>query len=117
MPFNLCDEGEIIVDGGDGNDLLDIDHSVADVVSYNGELGDDSLALQGTPVNSISPTYTRTKLVANFITDGHHDKQRKKALKAFGAAFDEVRAVRAVRQIPARDARPIDDLTSIMNQP
>ena len=50
--------GEILVDGGDGDDLLDIDHSVSDVISFNGQLGNDSLSLQGRPVNSITHSFT-----------------------------------------------------------
>lgn len=61
--------GQIIVDGGDGNDLLDVDHSVAEVVTYNGQLGDDSLALQGSPVNSVTHSFTNSSDGSVLIAD------------------------------------------------
>ncbi len=61
--------GEILVDGGDGDDLLDIDHSVSDAISFNGQLGNDSLALQGNPVNSILHSFTNASDGSVLIAD------------------------------------------------
>lgn len=61
--------GEIIVDGGAGDDLLDVDHSVADVVTYNGQLGNDSLALQGSPVSSVTHSFTNASDGSVLIAD------------------------------------------------
>jgi len=61
--------GEILVDGGDGDDLLDIDYSVSDAISFNGQLGNDSLALQGSPVNSITHSFTNASDGSVLIAD------------------------------------------------
>ncbi len=61
--------GEILVASGAGNDLLSIDHSVADVVTYNGQLGDDSLALRGSPVNSVTHSFTNASDGSVLIAD------------------------------------------------
>jgi Ca2+-binding RTX toxin-like protein len=61
--------GETLVDGGDGDDLLDIDYSVSSFTTYNGQLGNDSLALQGSPVNSITHSFTNSSDGSVLIAD------------------------------------------------
>ena len=61
--------GEILVDGGGGDDLLSVDHSVADVVTYNGQLGNDSVALQGGPVDSVTHSFANASDGSVLIAD------------------------------------------------
>lgn len=62
--------GEIFVNADDGDDLLEVDHSVADSVSYNGQLGNDSLALMGNPVTSVSHSFTNASDGSVLVADG-----------------------------------------------
>lgn len=61
--------GEILVDGGAGDDLLNIVHSVADVVTYNGQSGNDSVSLQGSPVNSVTHSFANARDGSVLIAD------------------------------------------------
>ncbi len=48
---------DIFVNGGNGDDLLDIDYSVSDTFTYNGQGGNDSLALQGLAAMQVEHTF------------------------------------------------------------
>jgi Ca2+-binding RTX toxin-like protein len=62
--------GDIVVDAADGDDLLDIVHSIADFVTYNGQLGNDSLALQGGPANTVTHSFTNSSDGSVLVADG-----------------------------------------------
>lgn len=49
--------GAIFVNGGNGDDLLDVEYSLSDRFTYNGEGGDDSLALQGSTANQVDHVF------------------------------------------------------------
>lgn len=105
--------GEILVDGGDGNDLLDIDHSVTDVVSYNGELGDDSLTLQGAPVNSITHSFTNSSDGSVLIADASNTSVFYAGLEPI---FDSIVAVDRFFEFGATaDVITLDDEGTVGN--
>lgn len=62
--------GDIVVEAEDGNDLLEVDHSVADFVTYNGQLGNDSLALLGGPATTVTHSFTNSSDGSVLVADG-----------------------------------------------
>ena len=62
--------GDIVVEAADGDDLLEVDHSVADFVTFNGQLGNDSLALLGGPANTVTHSFTNSSDGSVLVADG-----------------------------------------------
>jgi|GEM_PF-575588 Ca2+-binding RTX toxin-like protein len=48
---------DIFVNGGSGDDLLDVEYSLSDTFTYNGQGGNDSLALQGSTATQVGHTF------------------------------------------------------------
>ena len=63
-------DGEFFVFAGDGDDMLIINHSAADTVTYSGEAGSDTLALTGPAVDSVTHSFASASDGSVLIADG-----------------------------------------------
>lgn len=50
-------DGDFFLNGGGGDDLLDVDYSLSDSFTYNGQGGNDSLALQGATTTQVEHSF------------------------------------------------------------
>ncbi len=70
MSLDSMFDGSTFLFGGEGDDLLTVDHSATDTVTYAGEGGDDALALSGPTADAVTHTFANASDGDVLIADG-----------------------------------------------